>query len=169
MYVRALLIAALIAAAVVVPAAALAARTSSDTIVGYQYYATSTDGKFVGAASGALPGSWNAEVQHTALCLSCATTATITGGSFLLTTIRNGIPTLITGSFAGGTVQVTNKGTNCTNRTFAVDGILGRVGTWYSGSGTGSFNITLTHYRRSIFGNCVTYGASVGGSLTVTF
>lgn len=169
MYVRAFLIAALIAAAVVVPAAALAAQTSSDTIVGYQYYATSTDGKFAGAASGALPGGWNADVQHTALCLSCATTATITGGGFLLTTVRNGIPTLITGSFAGGIVQVTNKGTNCTNKTFAVDGILGRVGTWHSGSGTGSFNITLTHYRRSIFGNCVTYGASVGGSLTVTF
>jgi hypothetical protein len=169
MYARAFLIAVLIAVAVVVPAAASAARTSSDTLTGYEYYATATDGKFAGTASGAFLGGWNADVRHTALCLSCATTSTITGGSFLLVTLRTGAPTLITGSFAGGTVQVTDKGANCTNQTFAVAGILGKVGTWYSGSGTGSFNVTLTHYRQSIFGNCVTYGASVAGSVTLAF
>jgi hypothetical protein len=169
MYFRTFLVAALIAVALVIPGSALAAQTSTDTITGYEYYATSTDGRFAGAASGALPGGWNADVHHTALCLSCTTTATITGGSFLLTTILNGVPTLVTGSFTGGTVQVTNKGANCTNQTFAVDGILGSVGPWYRGSGTGSFNVTLTHYRRSIFGSCVTYGASVAGSLSVTF
>jgi hypothetical protein len=169
MYFRAFVIAAVVAAAVVVPGSALAAQTSSDTITGYEYYATSTDGRFAGAASGDLPGSWNADVHHTALCLVCTPTATITGGSFLLATVLNGIPTLVTGSFTGGTVQVTNVGANCTNQTFAVDGDLGSVGAWYGGSGTGSFNVTLTHYRRSIFGSCITYGASVGGTLTVTF
>jgi hypothetical protein len=169
MYLRVFLVAALIAAAFVIPGSALAAQTSTDAITGYEYYATSTDGRFAGAASGALPGGWDADVHHTALCLSCATTATITGGSFLLTTVLNNVPTLITGSFTGGTVQVTNKGTNCTNQTFVVDGILGSVGPWYRGSGTGSFNVTLTHYRRSIFGSCVTYGASVAGTLSVTF
>jgi hypothetical protein len=63
---------------------AAAATTYTDTISGYEYYATSTDGKFAGTASGPLPGSWVADVQHTPLCLSCATTATITGGSFSL-------------------------------------------------------------------------------------
>jgi hypothetical protein len=169
MNMRAFLIAALAAVALCLPAAARAAQTSSDTISGYEYYATSTDGKFAGTAAGALPGAWNADVHHTALCLICTPTATITGGSFLLTTVLNRVPTLITGSFTGGTVQVINKGANCTNQTFAVDGILGDVGTWYSGDGTGSFDVTLTHYRRTIFGSCVTYGASVAGTLTLTF
>jgi hypothetical protein len=159
---------ALVAAAFVVPAAAFAGETSSANITGFEYHATSTDAKFAGTASGALPGSWNADVHHTALCLSCATTGTITGGRFLLATVLDGIPTLITGSFTGGTVQMTNEGANCGNQAFAVNGILGRVGAWHGGSGTGSFRVTLTHYRRSVFGNCVTYGASVGGSITVT-
>ena len=49
----------------VAPATAAAAQTYSDTISGYEYAFTSTDGKFAGTASGALPGTWNADVQHT--------------------------------------------------------------------------------------------------------
>ena len=151
------------------PASSLAAQTYSDTVGGYEYYATSTDGKFAGIAAGALPGSWNADVQHTALCISCSTTATITGGSFSLATALNSIPTLITGRFSGGTVQVTNPGANCTNQTFAVDGTLGNVGAWYGGTGGGTFKATLTHYRYSVFGSCITYSASVTGTLTLNF
>jgi hypothetical protein len=156
-------------AAAIVPAHASASSTYSDTLSGYEYSASSTDGKFAGTASGSLPGSWNADVQHTALCLSCSPTATITGGSFSLSTVIHYVPTLVTGRFTGGTVQVINPGTNCTNQTFAVNGILGSVGTWWSGTGSGSFNVTLTHYRFSLFGSCVTYGASVAGTLAVTF
>ena len=47
--------------ALAAPASALATQTYSDTISGYEYYATSTDGKFAGTASGALPGDWNAD------------------------------------------------------------------------------------------------------------
>jgi hypothetical protein len=169
MTLRAFLIAAIAAAAVCLPAPAYAAQTSSDTISGYEYYATSTDGKFAGTAAGTLPGGWNTDVRHTALCLTCTPTAAITGGSFSLTTLLDRAPTLITGSFTGGTVQVINPGANCTNQTFAVDGVLGNVGPWYGGNGTGNFDVTLTHYRRAIFGRCVTYGASVAGSLTLTF
>ena len=155
--------------ALAAPTVALAAQTYSDTISGHEYYYTSTDGRFAGTASGSLPGGWNADVQHTKLCLSCTPTATITGGSFSLTTTLGGIPTLVTGKFTGGTVQVINKGANCTNQTFAVNGILGSVGPWYGGHGSGSFTTTLTHYRTPIFGSCVTYGASVKGSLSLTF
>jgi hypothetical protein len=156
-------------AALAAPAATLAAQTYDDTISGHEYYYTSTDGKFAGTASGTLPGDWNADVQHTKLCLSCTPTATITGGSFSVATTLGGIPTLVTGKFTGGTVQVINKGANCTNQTFAVDGILGSVGPWYSGHGTGTFTAILTHYRTSILGRCVTYGASVKGTLSLTF
>ena len=155
--------------ALAAPAGALAAQTYSDTISGHEYYYTSTDGRFAGTATGALPGDWNADVQHTKLCLSCTPTATITGGSFSLATALHGIPTLLTGKFTGGTVQVINKGANCTNQTFAVHGILGSVGPWYSGHGSGTFTTTLTHYRTSILGSCVTYGASVKGGLSLTF
>ena len=152
----------------VAPATAAAAQTYSDTVSGYEYAFTSTDGKFAGTASGALPGSWNADVQHTPLCLSCTPTATVTGGSFSLATTRNGLAALVSGAFVGGTVQVTNVGSNCSNQTFAVNGILGHVGWWSSGSGSGTFRVTLTHYRHSIFGRCLTYGASVRGTLSLT-
>jgi hypothetical protein len=156
-----------LAAAIIAPTAATAASSYTDTISGYEYYATSTDGKFAGNASGALPGSWNADVQHTALCISCTTTATITGGSVQLTTTLNSIPTLITGSFSDGTVQVINPGAGCTKQTFAVNGNLENVGPWSTGTGTGAFTAVLTHYRHSVFGYCVTYGASVTGTLTL--
>jgi hypothetical protein len=150
------------------PATAAAAQTYSDTVSGYEYAFTSTDGRFAGTASGALPGTWNADVRHTALCRSCTPTARITGGSFSLVTARNGVPALVAGDFVGGTVQLMNVGANCSNETFAVDGILGHVGWWSAGSGTGRFRATLTHYRHSILGRCVTYGASVRGTLTLT-
>ncbi|HET7760597.1 MAG TPA: hypothetical protein VFK62_11785 [Gaiellaceae bacterium] len=158
----------LLAAIVLLAApAAAAAQTYGDTISGYEYAFTSTDGKFAGTSSGAVPGTWKIDVQHTALCLSCTPTARITGGSFSLVTRHNGLPALASGAFVGGTVQVTNAGARCTNQTFAVNGILGRVGWWSSGSGSGAFRATLTHYRHSILGRCVTYGASVKGTLSL--
>jgi hypothetical protein len=162
-----ILLAATLALLVAAPTA-IAAQSYSDTVSGYEYAFTSTDGKFAGSASGSLPGAWNADVQHTPLCLSCTPTATITSGSFSLATTREGAPALVSGDFVGGTVQVTNPGASCTNQTFAVHGILGHVGWWSAGSGSGTFNVTLTHYRRSIFGRCVSYAASVRGTLLVT-
>jgi hypothetical protein len=169
MHVRMIMLLGVAVLALAAPSGAFAAQTYSDTISGHEYYYTSTDGKFAGSASGELPGDWNADVQHTKLCLSCTPTATITGGSFSLATTLGSIPTLVTGKFTGGTVQVINKGTNCTNQTFAVNGVLGNVGPWYSGHGSGNFTATLTHYRTSILGSCVTYGASVKGTLSLAF
>ena len=162
-----LLIVGVVVAAAVAPARAGASSTYSDTLSCYEYWASSTDGRFAGTASGSLPGSWNADVQHTALCLSCSTTATITGGTFSLSTVIHYVPALVIGRFSGGTVQVVNPGANCTNQTFAVNGILANVGTWWSGSGSGTFAVTLIHYRHYIFGSCITYGASVRGALSV--
>jgi hypothetical protein len=170
MHVRTKLVVLAVAAlALLAPTIAGATATYSDTISGYEYYATSTNGKFAGSASGSLPGKWNASVQHTPLCLSCGTTATITGGTFSLATTLNGGYTLITGRFVGGTVQVIDPGTGCKNQLFSVNGVLGNVGPWYSGSGSGSFTATLTHYRYPLFGNCITYGASVTGGISLTF
>jgi hypothetical protein len=165
---RSIMLAAVAILVVAAPAAALASQTYSDTSSGYEYYFTSTDGRFAGTASGALRGAWNANVQHTKLCLSCTPTATITGGGFQLATSLHGTPSLVTGSFTGGTVQVIHKGVSCTNQTFAVHGLLGSVGP-YGGHGTGTFNATLTHHRTSILGTCITYAASVSGTIDLTF
>jgi len=155
---------ALAALALAAPATAVAAQTYTDTVTGYEYAFTSTDGRFAGTAAGALPGAWEADIRHTQLCLSCSPTATITGGSFSLATSHS----LIVGHFTGGSVQVLNPGAGCTNQTFAVRGNLGGVGRWTAGTGSGTFAVTLTHYRRSILGHCTTYGAKVAGTLTLT-
>jgi hypothetical protein len=152
------------------PAAATAATTYTDTLSGMEYWATSTQGRFTGKATGQLTGYWNATVDHTPLSLAATPTATITGGRFALATSIGDIPTLVTGTFvAGGIVNVIDPGANCTNQTFAVHGPLGNVGPWYSGTGTGTFAVTLTHFRTRVFGSCVTYSASVTGSLSLTF
>jgi hypothetical protein len=50
---------------------------------------------------------------------------------------------------------------------FAVNGILSNVGAWSCGTGAGTFYAILTYNRHAIFGSCMTYSASVTGTLTV--
>ena len=147
------------------PASAIAATvtTYSDPISGFEYTAASTQGSFAGAALGAVPGPWSATVDHTPL----GTSATITGGEFSLATYRDGTLTTITGHFTAGTIQQLSGFTGCVNQRYAVDGLLGGVGFRAAGSGTGTFAATLTHYRAKIFGYCVTYSASISGSLSL--
>ncbi len=159
-----MLVLVLVPAALAAPAGAVVAVTSTDAISGYEYYATSTDGYFAGKATGDLPGSWNTHVVHAPLSLSATPSATITGGSVQLVTGYR----LLLGAFTGGTVQVTDAGAGCTNQTFDVDGTLGQVGPWWNRTGTGTFAATLTHYRRSILGRCVTYAASVAGEISLS-
>lgn len=147
------------------PASAIAATatTYSDPISGFEYAAASTQGSFAGAALGAVPGPWSATVDHTPL----GTSATITGGEFSLATYRDGTLTTITGHFTAGTIQQLSGFTGCVNQRYAVDGLLGDVGFRAAGSGTGTLAATLTHYRTKIFGYCVTYSASISGSLSL--
>jgi len=152
------------AALVISPASAIAATTSSDSISGYEYAATSTQGRFVGIASGALPGAWSVTVDHTPL----GTSATISGAGFHLATRLHGTLTAVTGDFTAGTVTQLSGFTGCASQRYAVNGVLGDVGSGSAGSGTGTFVATLTHYRTKIFGHCVTYSASVRGSLSLT-
>ncbi len=151
------------AALFISPAAAIAATTSSDSISGLEYAATSTQGRFAGIASGALPGAWSVTVDHTRL----GTSAAITGGDFHLATRRDRTLTAVTGDFTGGTVRQLSGFAGCVNRRYAVTGVLGDVGSGSAGRGTGTFAATLTHYRTKIFGHCVTYSASVSGSLSL--
>jgi hypothetical protein len=164
---RAFPILAAAVALAVTPASAIAATATatvySDAISGFEYTATSTQGSFAGAASGAVPGPWSATVDHTPL----GTSATITGGDFSLATYLDGTLTTVTGHFTAGTVQQLPGFTGCVNQRYAVNGLLGDVGFGSAGSGTGTLAATLTHYRTKIFGHCVTYSASISGSLSL--
>jgi hypothetical protein len=144
---------------------AAAATTYTDTVNGFEYYATSTQGRFAGTASGDLPGSWAATVNHTVLSPS----GVVTGGDMTLATVLNGAATRVEGDVTGGQVVRQNPGsTGCVNQYYAVALTLGNITANGAGSGSGGFAGTLTHHRRSVFGHCVTYSATINGSLTVS-
>jgi hypothetical protein len=155
-----------VALLLVSPAAASAATTYTDSASGYEYSVTSTEGRFAGQATGALPGAWNATVDHTVL----SPDATVTGGDFSLATALNGSPVVVHGTVTGGSVIRQNPGsTGCVNQYYAVTLWLGAVGTGGTGTGSGAFQGTLVHRRTSVFGQCLTYAASIAGSLILSF
>jgi hypothetical protein len=161
---RAILVVTVAALALLAFPAMAAAATYSDTVTGAEIAATSTQGTFVGTARGDLPGAWRAVVQHTQL----SPNATITGGSFKLVTTT--LQTVVGTFDPGGAVTRTNPGAGCTNQTYTVQDTLSNVGVGGPGTGTGSFQVVLTHYRAFVpFLGCVTYSASVAGALSLTF
>src|SRR5215216_1147400 len=105
-----------------IPTASAASISSSYAITGYEYYATSTQGRFAGTASGSSgdTGSWNAVINHTPL----TTSATITGGSADL--ITSGLVS-IHGTFASGSVTLVSQETGCGTQTYDVMGTLKKV------------------------------------------
>jgi hypothetical protein len=160
------------AAAVGLPSAASAAPPSTIfAVTGYEYAFTSTVGSFGGAGTGNKGdvAAWNATVVHDPL----GSTPTYTnGGSFAMTTVNaNGHVDYAKGSFAyhGGTITVVNPGSNCTNQQYDVTGALRGVSTRTTTRGSGTFAVTLTHYRYSLFGHCVIYKARVKGIVSFTF
>jgi hypothetical protein len=161
------LVLALIAVAVAQTAAF--AASYSDAVSGSEIYATSTEGRFAGHATGALPGYWYADVVHTPLSGS-PQTAAITGGTFDLSTTLDGQAALVTGVFSRGSVVQTGGFSGCTNQTYSVTGDLTNVGP-YGGNqtGTGTFAAVLTHYRYSSYGYCITYAASIAGTVNLDF
>jgi len=63
----------------------------------------------------------------------------------------------VTSRVLRGSVTPTSLPTGCGNQTFALSLTLSN----------GSFEGVLTHYRQSVLGRCVTYGASVSGAATL--
>jgi hypothetical protein len=147
---------------VLVPATAVAgARTYRFTISGTEVSATSTTGRFVGAASGSALGTWYAEVVHDPLGASANIRP---GGSFGMALHQAAPAYLVSGQFSGGTITVNNPGAHCTNQVYTVNGYLRNVPV----AGTGHVLATLTHHRRSVLGRCWLYAATVGGTVTLS-
>jgi hypothetical protein len=146
---------------VLVPATTAAAtKTYRFTISGTEVSATTTTGRFVGAASGSALGTWYAEVIHDPL----GTFANIRpGGSFGMALHQAEPAYLVSGQFSGGAITVNNPGRNCTNQVYTINGSL-RNG---SVTGTGHVLATLTHHRRSVLGRCWLDAATVSGTVTL--
>ena len=150
---------------VLVPATAGAAnQTSRFSISGTEVSATSTTGRFVGAASGSALGTWYAEVVHDPLGGGVGARVAIrSGGSFGMALAEAAPAYVVSGQFSGGTITTISSGTHCTNQVYAVDGDLRNV----SVTGTGHFMAMLTHHRRSVLGRCWLYAATVSGTVTL--
>jgi|SRR5829696_7939054 len=145
--------------------AAAATVSSEYAIHGYEYYATSTQGRFAGTATGSSgdSGTWNAVINHTPL----TTSATITGGYADLVTSNL---VRIHGTFAGGSAELRSEVGDCGTQTYDVVGTLKKVTRSDSHRrGTGTFAATLTHYRTLLFGSCIVYSASVDGVIGLSF
>jgi hypothetical protein len=158
----AILVASLV---VLVPAGAGAAtKTYRFSISGTEVSATSTTGRFVGAASGSALGTWYAEVVHDPLAGGVGAQVAIrSGGSFGMALDQAEPAYVVSGQFSGGTIKVLDSGARCTNQVYEVKGDLRDV----SVTGTGHFAAKLTHHRRSVLGRCWLYAATVGGTVTL--
>jgi hypothetical protein len=82
--------------------------------------------------------------------------------------VINGDSANVVGDFSGGTVTLEKGAHGCSNQRYAVVGSLEHVGVG-GGAGTGTFDATLVHYRFRFFGSCITYGATITGTVTLDF
>jgi hypothetical protein len=155
----------LVSLVVLVPATAGAeTKTYRFSISGTEVSASSTTGRFVGAASGSAVGTWYAEVNHDPLGGPANTHVDIRpGGSFGMALAPAEPAYVVSGQFSGGTITVNNPGAHCTNQVYTVDGDLRNV----SATGSGHVLATLTHHRRSVLGGCWLYAATVAGTVTL--
>jgi len=132
--------------------AALGSATVDLRVVGTEVPPiSSTRGTFVGASQGPV-GAWRISIRYEAL--STGPTVAVTGGSLVIA-LRTG--TALRSAVTGGSVSVTNRGAHCTTQVYAVRVLLAG----------GTFDGTLQHHRRSLFGRCVIYAASISGHATL--
>lgn len=159
------------AAALAVPMSAAAAPVSTSFGVrGFEYAFTQTVGFFAGTATGNAGdrGTWNTSVEHEPL--GSSPPINVTGGSFWMAT-RSPAGTFdwVTGTFVRGEITTIDPGDNCTNQRYGVTGALENVTTSTTSGDSGAFSVTLTHFRASLFGRCVTYSASVVGTVSFDY
>ncbi|MFN0154637.1 MAG: hypothetical protein ACKVUT_09680 [Gaiella sp.] len=132
-----------------VGAAAHGASQVGATLTGIEVIpVSSTRGTFVGVASGGVRAAWRAQIVHEEL--RTGPRVAITGGTFqLLLDDRR----LLRGPVTGGSVTVLDNGSGCRHQRYRVETV----------AAIGTFTGTLTHLRRSAFGRCLVYGATIAG------
>ena len=159
-------------AALAIPTAASAAPASTSfNIRGFEYAFTQTVGFFAGSGIGTAGdrAAWNTSVEHDPLG---STPTYVNGGSFqMITRSATGRLDFVIGTFVkhGGMIMTIDPGAGCTNQRFLVTGTLSDVATSTTAGGTGAFSVVLTHFRASLLGRCVTYSASVAGTVSLNY
>ena len=74
-------------------------------------------------------------------------------GAWRISIRHEALSTGSTVAVTGGFVSVTNRGAHCTTQVYAVHVQLA----------SGTFDGTLLHHRRSLFGHCLIYAATISG------
>jgi hypothetical protein len=143
-----------------VDTASAARRPVVATVHGIELIALHTQGTFSGYTDGGLTGDWLATVDHTPLTPN----AHITGGSFTLSSGANQQHEPLNARISNGAIRITNPGANCSNQTYKVTGNLTHLNPYRSGT----FSLTLTHWRHTLLGSCLSYFATTTGTLTLT-
>lgn len=136
---------------------ASAATEITYSLAGVETGFTDTSSSFAGFASSedGDRAFWETLIERTAFDED--RNAEITGGSFRLDgRLRN-----LAGDVVRGTIV--NRTSTCRKETFIVKGDIALVD-----GGSGKFRVILRHYRTRIFGQCVTYSATVEGTVTFT-
>ena len=158
---------AVLAAQLALPSLTRATTPEVYSIAGYEIWFGRTVGRFVGGGywAGGELSAWYGSIEHSE---SVSPTGIITGGRATLYRM-DGV--WITGNFGGGVVQQTNEGAGCTDESHTVNGILYGVTRSDRDGPTGAavFDATLIHHHAWIFGRCITYSASVVGTISVIF
>jgi hypothetical protein len=152
----------------IAPTVAVASVSSSYAVTGIETAATSTQGTFVGTATGSNGDDavWQAVVVHHPLMPGCYLSVqgcSITGGTFSL--VNEQVET-ITGDFASGSITLLRQAPGCGVQVFSVVGILTDVHTPTETGGNGTFSVTLTHFRALYHGQCTTFFAKVSGNVS---
>jgi hypothetical protein len=150
----------LAAVALVAAAAAGAALSPSYQVAGVELGAPQGNtSSFAGLGVGSAGDRafWQASVAHDALatCSTVGASCAVTGGTLSL---RGNAGTL-TGTFGGGSVQLSSQAPGCGRQQFAVNANAA------TSAGPMTFTGTLIHYRLLFRGQCTVFAATVQGSL----
>ncbi len=159
-------LALLLAVHAALAAPARASTYESYTLTGYEIWFAPTVGTFAGTGNGPTGAlsAWYGSIEHSGVI---SPAGTINGGWATLYRL-DGVR--ISGRFATGTVWLVNDGPGCTDETHVVRGILaGASRTDREEVGSGYLEATLVHHRAWLFGRCISYSASVNGTLSLVF
>jgi len=162
---RAPLLATLVGSLAASPVAATEQATERYALGGYEVWYSPTMAVFAGTSrvAGADLSAWYATIEHS---LVINPSGTVTGG-FATLYLPDGVR--ITGRFSDGTIVQTDPGVNCTTEYHAIAGNLRDVSRSDVGAvGTAALSATLVHHRAWIFGRCLSYAASVEGTIEIS-
>jgi hypothetical protein len=124
----AVLVASLVVLVLVPTSAEAGTKTYRFNVSGTEVAATSTTGRFVGAASGSALGPWYAEVVHDPLGEPANTQVSLrSGGSFGMALSQAEPADVVSGQFSRGTITIKDPGAHCTDQVYTVDGSLQNV------------------------------------------